>query len=142
MEHTTGKFTSAAHALEFTLAGRATLTLVSVKTGVRYTFRIRKGDDDSSPHFVGVLTGPDNTSSFRYLGVIFDSSKFVVTRKSTFSRTSPPATAFAYFLRNVLTGVIPAQLEVWHEGRCGRCNRKLTVPASIARGLGPTCAGV
>jgi len=30
-------------------------------------------------------------------------------------------------------------LEIWHEGRCGRCNRKLTVPASIALGIGPEC---
>ena len=31
-------------------------------------------------------------------------------------------------------------LEVWHEGRCGRCNRALTVPESIASGIGPECA--
>jgi hypothetical protein len=30
--------------------------------------------------------------------------------------------------------------EVYHEGRCGRCNRKLTVPESIETGLGPECA--
>lgn len=35
---------------------------------------------------------------------------------------------------------IPASVEIWHEGRCCRCNRKLTVPASIELGLGPDCA--
>lgn len=28
-----------------------------------------------------------------------------------------------------------------YEGRCSRCGRKLTVPASIHHGLGPECAG-
>jgi hypothetical protein len=32
------------------------------------------------------------------------------------------------------------KLEVWHEGRCGRCGRRLTVPESIESGLGPECA--
>jgi hypothetical protein len=30
-------------------------------------------------------------------------------------------------------------LEIWHEGRCGRCGRKLTVPESIHNGYGPEC---
>lgn len=32
------------------------------------------------------------------------------------------------------------ECEVWHEGRCGRCGRKLTVPESIETGIGPDCA--
>jgi hypothetical protein len=31
-------------------------------------------------------------------------------------------------------------VEFWHEGKCCRCGRKLTVPASIASGIGPECA--
>jgi hypothetical protein len=31
---------------------------------------------------------------------------------------------------------------VWHEGRCGRCGRKLTVPESIESGFGPECASI
>ena len=30
--------------------------------------------------------------------------------------------------------------EMLHEGRCGRCARRLTVPASVASGIGPECA--
>jgi hypothetical protein len=30
-------------------------------------------------------------------------------------------------------------VEFWHEGKCGRCNRKLTVPSSIESGFGPEC---
>ena len=37
---------------------------------------------------------------------------------------------------------LPKTVEVWHEGICGRCGRKLTVPESVERGLGPECAGL
>ena len=36
--------------------------------------------------------------------------------------------------------VLPTSIEVWHEGLCSHCARKLTVPASIQLGLGPDCA--
>jgi hypothetical protein len=43
----------------------------------------------------------------------------------------------------MVQGKTPAEvdLEVWHEGRCGACGRRLTVPESIERGLGPECYG-
>jgi hypothetical protein len=31
------------------------------------------------------------------------------------------------------------KLHYYHEGRCGRCARRLTVPESIVNGLGPVC---
>jgi hypothetical protein len=42
-------------------------------------------------------------------------------------------------LREDHTGVLGRLLEVWHEGRCGRCGRALTVPESVERGIGPEC---
>ena len=30
-------------------------------------------------------------------------------------------------------------VEIWHEGKCGKCGRPLTVPSSIENGLGPSC---
>lgn len=35
---------------------------------------------------------------------------------------------------------LPEQVQFWHEGRCGHCGRRLTVPASINTGFGPDCA--
>lgn len=39
-------------------------------------------------------------------------------------------------------GVYPSTVSCFAgtEGACGRCGRKLTVPGSIASGIGPTCA--
>lgn len=35
--------------------------------------------------------------------------------------------------------VLMEQAEWWHEGVCGRCGRRLTVPESIETGFGPEC---
>jgi len=48
---------------------------------------------------------------------------------------------FAWLWRQITeTKDLPEKAQVWHEGRCGACNRKLTVPDSISAGLGPKCA--
>jgi len=49
--------------------------------------------------------------------------------------------AFPWLWRQVTEGkTLPETLEVWHEGNCCRCARRLTVPASIETGLGYDCA--
>ncbi len=35
---------------------------------------------------------------------------------------------------------LPQNIEVWHEGSCCYCAKRLTVPASIELGMGPDCA--
>jgi hypothetical protein len=48
---------------------------------------------------------------------------------------------FGWLWRRLTQGQdLPDKVEVWHEGRCGKCSRRLTVPESIATGLGPVCA--
>jgi hypothetical protein len=129
----------------FVLAGNATFTLRSKRTNTRFTFKIRKPKEDS-PHFVSLMTGTDNENSFRYLGTIFPSvgrpeiGLFARTAKSRIAEGSPGVVAFRWFWDKLRAGQLHESLEVWHEGACGRCGRKLTVPESIARGLGPECA--
>jgi len=59
----------AASAIEFAMGGNARFTLVSKKTGERKTYRVRQ-PDATKPYFVQLLTGPDNTSDYTYLGYI------------------------------------------------------------------------
>lgn len=150
---TRNRITDAAQALKFMLAGNATVTLVSAKTGERFTFKVRKPEnarDNGPSHFVSLMSGPDNEGSFQYLGMI---RKFAATngqalagfqyehgRKSKLSADAPSAKGFAWFFRMLTNGEMPSVVECWHEGRCGVCGRKLTVPASIASGIGPECA--
>jgi hypothetical protein len=123
----------------FVKAGRAVFTVVSKKTGARFTFRVQKGRD-SERYFASVLTGADNTRDYQYLGTIFEDGAYRHGRKSEIKPTAPSAMAFDWFWR-CLTANQLTSLDVHHEGRCARCARVLTVPESILTGFGPECAG-
>ena len=132
----------------YVLAGKSIFTLVSLKTGARFTYKVRHKDADSQRgtgdiYFVSVLTGPNNDCDYEYLGCLFDSGeRFVHGKKSRIQITSPSSMGFRYFWEKLgATGAVSAGIEFWHEGRCGRCNRLLTVPESLATGFGPECAG-
>jgi len=127
----------------FILAGRARFTVVSPATGKRFTFKVSmpRRPRPGCPHFVSVLTGSDNDADYTYLGCIFEDGRFTVTRKSSFTPQSPCAVAFAWLWGRLTNDQWPHPAELWHEGRCCRCGRTLTVPESIARGIGPECLG-
>ena len=121
----------------FVLAGNAKFTLVSEATGARFTYRTRKADG-SPMWFVNVLTAP---SLYTYMGVIGETTPLRHTQKSKINAKAASAVAFKWFWGHmILRAELPPKLQFWHEGKCGRCNRSLTDPVSIARGLGPTCA--
>lgn len=150
------QITSAAEAKAFMLAGNATFTLVSAKTGQRFTYKVQAPKEspdvqnyvsNTASHFVKLMNGPDNENSFVYMGMIARAKgqippAFLVTKKAKVRKDAPSSMAFAWAFRHIVVGnMLPATLEFWHEGRCGRCGRKLTVPGSIAAGIGPECAG-
>ena len=133
--------TDADAALEFAFGGNARFTLVSRKTGDRKTFRVRKAQDNDGMYFAQLLTGPDNIADYTYLGFIKrtgGSTSLVAGRKG--NAAHPAYKALDWALGHLKTGHVPEQLEFWHEGRCSRCARVLTDPASIERGVGPECA--
>lgn len=139
---------------EFLLAGRAIFTVVNPK-GERYTFRIKKkvfkDDVPSAPvpayqertmFFVQLLTGPENTHDYTYVGVLQPDGHVALTSASRFNATSVPYRVADWVCRKITRQeFLPAGYEVLHAGRCGRCGRLLTVPESIKTGLGPECAG-
>lgn len=132
----------------FVCAGNARFTIESLETGTRFTYRVTKprreggliGQDP--PLFVSVLTGSDNTSDYEYLGVIFPDTGFRVTRRSRISDDAPSARAFRWLWKRISEDRPLEKARFWHEGRCGRCGRALTVPESIASGIGPVCEGL
>lgn len=147
-------FTSAAAALRFILAGNAYFTLRSRKSGTRYTYRVRLAEDDNpnslfstalsrqQKWFVSLLAGPENTSDYVYLGLAEGHfPTFRLTRASKMTADSAPAKAIKFLFEMLNRDTLLPGLEIWHEGRCGRCGRMLTVPESITAGLGPDCAG-
>lgn len=129
------EFTDPVLLKEFVLAGRAKITLQSIKTGQHYTYKITKGDTDV--WFVKRLT-IDNT--YIYLGTIFPQG-FVKTRKTAMKDfVSVQFQVFNWFWTRMNAGAgIHPQLKVYHEGRCGMCGTELTDPESIRQGYGPEC---
>lgn len=131
----------------FLFAGNATVTFRSVKTGTRYTYKISAmkdrvtGEVTPGKYFVSLLTGADNENDFTYLGMIAD-KRFFTTRASKMNMNSAPVKAFNWAVQQLVEGYMPQDMEVWHEARCGRCGRKLTVPESVATGFGPDCAEI
>jgi len=136
---------------EYVFAGNARFTLRSLKTGSRFTYRVRvkKADVERGRqggdliYFVSLLRGPDNEADYAYLGVLRQPGAFHLTEASRLGRQAPAYLALVWFLDKLVHGndVLGRTLEVWHEGRCGKCGRALTVPESVHRGIGPECAG-
>lgn len=128
----------------YILGGVAVLTIVSRVTGKRFTYKVVKNWDerfaDPPVWFVSLLTGPDNTRDYTYMGTIFGSSgAFRNTPKSKIDSTAPGFVAFAWLWRHV--DRLPESVTVYHQGTCSRCSRPLTDPESIWVGLGPICRG-
>ena len=139
----TARLHTAVASRDFMLGGNATVTLVSTKTGTRFTYKIR-ANDEGDVFFVSLLSGPDNESDYSYLGriargVFWQGRK--VPKAGDVGPDAPSSLAFKWAWERLCKGVMLDSLEIWHEGRCARCNRKLTVPSSIASGWGPECAG-
>ena len=137
-------FTSPIAALKFLLGGKSFTTLVSGASGQRFTYRVeladKKNPTDVDCFFVSVLNGPDNWINYKYIGII-KNNEFRWTSKSTIQEDAPSVKAFKFCFGHLSKNTIVG-FEVWHEGKCGRCGRKLTVPQSIADGFGPECVGL
>lgn len=132
------QITDATDALAFAFGGKARFTLVSKATAKRYTFRIAKAKDGDM-FFAQLLTGPNNTEDYTYLGFIKNAAgSLIAGRKGNPSH--PAYKALDWALRHLAQDDMPEQLEFWHEGRCACCAKVLTDPVSIERGIGPECA--
>jgi hypothetical protein len=141
---------------------------VGDKPEVRFTFKVnrpKKTNGGTPIYFVSVLTGPSNENDYTFLGTVFLADAgpaYVHSRKSAIGLTAPSALAAQWLMSEVLFPVMVAgknsaapdgdtsmaldacaafqRVTVYHEGRCCRCSRLLTVPASVASGVGPECA--
>jgi hypothetical protein len=129
----------------FMFAGKSILTIVNKETSNRFTYKLRMAKstngEQNPPYFVSVLTGNDNNNDYSFIGTVFGKNSYRHSGKSRISNNTTSVMAFNWLLNRIANGQdLPSQIEVWHEGKCGRCGRKLTVPSSIQSGLGPECA--
>lgn len=150
----------------FVQGGKATITVLNTKTGTRFTFMVsckrekqpKRGVAGKriSPYFVKLMTGSDNVVHYTYIGYVNPGRSFSASNKpvpaNVAAKVQAGKAAWDWFWsvlngRNNSDGSVRSKtladypVEVWHEGRCGCCGRKLTVPESIENGIGPICAG-
>ena len=125
---------------KFFFGGKSTFTVDNGK-GEHYTFKI-KLSRDGKLFFGSYLTGPDNETSYTYLGVVCALTGGVrLTKASKLTEDSKPVKVLAWALRKVLGDkILPEGYQIRHSGRCGCCNRVLTHPQSLTTGIGPECA--
>lgn len=125
----------------YALAGNATVTLTFGNTATRFTYKIKKAKDKENVYFINLLNGPYNEIDYKYIGCYFSDTEYFHATKPYRDRSiiSWPRSlrAIRFFLSKLYN--VPSNTHVYHEGRCGRCGRKLTTPESIERGLGPEC---
>ena len=140
---------------KFMVGGNAYFTIKNVKTEHRFTYRVRAPKEEQKDgkkvmrddiYFVHLLTGYDNENSYTYIGYLKylpsdNTLGFTWGNKSRILKEAPGVDVITRYVNDFIrSGKLPKGIEFWHEGRCCRCGRKLTVPESISSGIGPECA--
>lgn len=143
------------------IAGKATFTIKNTVSKNRFTYRIKRmktpdmydaKDQRNAWRFVQLMTGPNNELSYSYFanikilnGIDYTgphSFEYQFGKKAKVLKEAQGVKVFEWVLSKLISGTLPANVEIWHEGTCCKCGRKLTDPDSIERGLGPECAGI
>ena len=126
------------NSVKFFSAGNAKFTVTNPQ-GKHYTFRIGHREE-TQPLFVSLMSGPDNESSFTYMGIYDPNLNEVkLTKKSRYTDDTLPVKVIRWAVKAVAKGSLPEGYKIQHEGKCCRCGRTLTTPESIERGIGPEC---
>jgi hypothetical protein len=121
-------------ALDFILAGKSFVTFQNPATGNRHTYKVLKHKTDDI-YFVHVLTSPD---VYMFLGSI-KNHIFRYSTKSKIKNDSRSVIVFDYIFHHLGMNMLNTSIEIFHDGRCGKCGRQLTDPISVESGLGPYC---
>lgn len=115
------------YAKRYLLSGKAHATFHNTRSGNQLHFLVRNRLKDGHAVF---YKGTD------YIGVIHD-DKFYPVRN--YHGGIQPIKVFDYIWRHILTQSIPDYVHILHDGRCGKCGRRLTDAESIQLGIGPEC---
>lgn len=119
-----------------------TYTIDYVNGDPHFTFRVKTLTTGklSGKTIVEYLTGPDNTSDYRGFAFIDPQTADVrVWGRFQSEKMQRRGHHVSAIFKNG-NGESAGMRYAMRSGRCRRCNRELTVPASIHRGYGPDCA--
>jgi hypothetical protein len=123
-----------------------TITIENRESHEHRTFRVRTQPEESKfapgQRIIALLTGPDNRYDYQPFAFVNEKGIFVWRQH----RGRDNRSAYDWYAEMIWELSNPES--TWHEkykihiaGRCVVCNRKLTTPESISRGIGPICGG-
>lgn len=121
-------------AINFIFGSKAFVTFQNPITGNRFTYRVTKHKTDEI-FFVSVLTNPD---TYQFIGSI-KNFVFKYSKKSNISLDARSIIVFEYVLHHLGMGTLNTSIEIFHDGKCGKCGKQLTDPISVEYGFGPKC---
>ena len=111
-------------------------------TGQHRTFKIntvQKGKLEGK-RIVSLLTGPDNNTCYSGFGFVDDNGIAIWHKYRQDSKYDKYSTClWSLAIEASQSRFYHLGMRLLHEGRCLRCNRRLTTPESIQRGIGPEC---
>jgi hypothetical protein len=138
----TAELTNCRDGLAYMLGKKATFTLVSHATGDRRTYRVieREGRNGEAIYWVNRLVGPENGTDYEYVGSIVPGQPHEHKFAYRCARGGGRDAVIEWLLGVLQTREqLPEKLSFYTSGECSSCGRLLTVPESIAVGMGPKC---
>ena len=137
-ENARNKFSDRQTALNYILGGKGVVTLLS-PSGVHHTYGIWKPRKDPFPDDV-LFMYVRNSGRWKYLGML-EGTKFRNTSASRFSYTTPEYKGAKYMMNMVTSDNIfnTTKMELYHDGVCSICGKRLAAPRCIITGIGPKC---
>lgn len=118
--------------------GRGIVTL-KAPSGKSHTYIFSKPrDEDAFPDDVlFVYALHENVKRF-YVGMV-EMNKFRLTRNSRFLPDTEIVKGAKYIMKMAFSDELNTPMELWHEGVCCYCGRKLSSEKTIKTGIGPKC---
>jgi len=143
---------------KYIVGGNSTFTVVFGDPIGRRTFKVKSktldreknwttNNQDRSQFWVSLKTGPgDSWNDFQNIGFLTEDKLNGGYRFHPKLNNDKKMHFGAALFDSVWTPLeygarFNSSYEFWHEGSCCICGRKLTVPESIANGIGPECMG-
>ena len=144
----------------YVMGGKAVFTVVR-QDGGHYTYKVKGvvfSKDEAArkqlvkerkfdQFLVYLLTGPDNESSYTYMGRldvktgnVVETQKTPASYRSKAGVMSRPFAVANWALAQMWNKNEKFAFRIMHNGHCSVCGRTLTEPESIELGIGPICA--
>jgi hypothetical protein len=120
--------------LKFIFGGKSFVTFLNTNTSNRFTYKVVKHKTDDI-YFINVLTSPD---TYTFFGT-YRNGQFKHSPKARISAEAQSVKVFQFVIAKLATNTLINLIEIYHDGRCGKCGKQLTVPESLETGFGPEC---